>query len=402
MLCRPMAERCPYCGSIITRRKFELVKRRIAQDLEAKVKQQLATKTRLLEAANRRARQRIRAGLAKLNRQRRKLSVQFGQRLRNALAIERRKILNGLRRREIAVAAKERNFKTEVQRAVRLGVEARTIRVKRELQSMKRSVATVRRDALAEGAKSEKLRNMRKIVQLEQRVSGLQRELQDKSADELGEEGERDLAQILRRDFSGDSITRITKGERGADIRQIVKWQDRPCGTIIYESKNVKSWSNRFLTKAMRYKSQYNTPNVIIVSTAFPPKERWFCVRNDVPIIHPSKVAFLVPIIRDSILTLARSRLPEHEKASKMEELYRYIHSDEFQQKLNSLISSTENLRKLQTREKRAHASTWSKQDEEIGEIEGATSQIQGKVKAIIERVTPIPVITVRRQKPRS
>ncbi len=390
-----MGERCPYCGSIITRTKFELVKRRIAHDLEAKVKQQLTSKTRLLEADFRRKRQKIAAEHKNLNREKRELRAQFGQRLRDAVGIERRKILNGLRRREIAVVARERNFKIEVKRAVQREVATRTSRLTSELRSTKLSVSKVRRDSLTEGAKSEKLRNMRKIVQLEQRVSGLQRELQNKSADELGEEGERDLSQILRRDFPNDNITRISKGERGADIRQVVKWQDRPCGNIIYESKNVKSWSNTFLTKAMRYKSQYNTPNVIIVSTAFPPKERWFCVRNNVPIIHPSKVAFLVPIIRDSILTLAKSKLPEQERSSKMEELYRYMHSDEFQQKLNSLISSTENLRKLQANEKRAHATTWSKQDEEIGEIEQATSQIQSKVKAIIERVTPLPIITV-------
>lgn len=377
-----MVERCPYCGSIITRNKFELVKRRIAHDLKAKVTQELTTKTRLLEAERK-----------NLNREKRGLRAQYGRRLRNAVGIERRKILSGLRQREISVAAKERNLKSEVERTVKREVAARTVELTSELRSTKRSVAKVRMDALAEGGKSEKLRNMRKIAHLEQRVSGLQRELQNKSADELGEEGERDLSHILRRDFPGDNITRISKGERGADIRQVVKWQDRPCGSIIYESKNVKSWSNTFLTKAMRYKSQYNTPNVIIVSTAFPPKERWFCVRNNVPIVHPSKVAFLVPIIRDSILTLAKSNLPEQEKASKMEELYRYVHSDEFQQKLNSLISSIENLRKLQAKEKRAHATTWSKQDEEIGEIEHATSQIQSKVKAIIERVTPIPII---------
>ena len=226
----------------------------------------------------------------------------------------------------------------------------------------------------------------------------LQRELESRTSEEIGEAAEEDLLSVVRKEFPDDVVTRVSKGEPGGDVKQIVRWQGRPCGTIVYEAKNVKSWSNAYLNKAMRYRSQYNTPHVILVSTAFPGKEKMFCVKNKIPIIHPSKVAYLAPLIRESVIALATSRLPEQEKISKMEEIYQYLQSPEFQERVNDVLNATENLRKLQAREKRTHENMWSKEEEEIKWIQQATLQIQNKIKAITQRIQVLPILKIIRR----
>ena len=53
----------------------------------------------------------------------------------------------------------------------------------------------------------------------------------------------------LREAFQGDNITRIKKGEPGADIRHEVMHKGEVCGTILYDSKNRQLWQNAHAQK---------------------------------------------------------------------------------------------------------------------------------------------------------
>lgn len=67
---------------------------------------------------------------------------------------------------------------------------------------------------------------------LQNQVNDLQRTLDKKTADELGEGAEIDLYEALKAEFPGDRIERIGKGTVGADLHHVVLHNGRECGTI--------------------------------------------------------------------------------------------------------------------------------------------------------------------------
>jgi len=96
---------------------------------------------------------------------------------------------------------------------------------------------------------AEKSAAFEEKMKLSAKVEDLQRTLDKKTAEELGEGAEINLYEVLKKEFEGDRIERINRGQPGADIRHVVINNGKECGTIIYDSKNHNAWRNDFVTK---------------------------------------------------------------------------------------------------------------------------------------------------------
>ena len=75
----------------------------------------------------------------------------------------------------------------------------------------------------------------------------MEKQLQKKTANELGDGAEIDLFEALRESFPGDKITRIPKGQAGVDILHEVLYKGESCGKIIVDSKNRQRLGRRVL-----------------------------------------------------------------------------------------------------------------------------------------------------------
>jgi len=72
--------------------------------------------------------------------------------------------------------------------------------------------------AKLEAVNGEKAKTFAERQKLEEKLAGLQRQLQAKTAGELGEGAELDLFETLRAEFPHDRFSRLKKGTAGADI----------------------------------------------------------------------------------------------------------------------------------------------------------------------------------------
>ena len=96
-----------------------------------------------------------------------------------------------------------------------------------------------------------------KIVELEEKLKAqieLTKQMQEKqeqgSMQLQGEAQELAIEQYLKENFKLDDIAEIKKGANGADTFQIVKNDfNQPCGSIYYESKRTKTFSNSWIEK---------------------------------------------------------------------------------------------------------------------------------------------------------
>jgi len=122
--------------------------------------------------------------------------------------------------------------------------------VQRKVQE---SLAAVRDKAKAEAEDSLRA----KLSEREAQISGMQRQIEElsrkaeqKSQQLQGEASERELESLLRNRFPRDLIEPVPEGEFGGDILQRVQGPaGQLCGTILWESKRTKAWSDVWLTK---------------------------------------------------------------------------------------------------------------------------------------------------------
>jgi hypothetical protein len=108
--------------------------------------------------------------------------------------------------------------------------------------------ATIREMALKEADEQSRF----KMAEKEKTITDLQTKLQDalrkaeQGSQQLqGEVQELELESLLRSKFSRDNIEPVAKGEHGGDVLQRVFGPaGQLCGTILWESKRTKNWSD--------------------------------------------------------------------------------------------------------------------------------------------------------------
>jgi hypothetical protein len=223
------------------------------------------------------------------------------------------------------------------------------------------------------------------MSRLQSKVDDLNRQLEKKSGEQFGEEGELDLYAELVRAFPRDEIERIGRGVKGADILHTVMDGEREAGCIIYESKNVSTWSNTFITQAKKYRTQYETPYVMVACRVFPKKQRGMCVVDDMPVVEPRLAKTLASVMREGILEIAKLRLTKVGTDGKARELFAYVVGNEFQTRFRDMADAVDKLKDIQKAERTWHENQWTKESRLHAQIEGRHREVNAKLQLIVK-----------------
>jgi hypothetical protein len=124
--------------------------------------------------------------------------------------------------------------------------------IKAALANQAQRVALEKTKSAAVSAEREKF--FREKTKLEQQLGEVQKRLQQKTANELGNEAELDLFLELSHEFNDqklfkDQIERIKKGKEGSDIIHRVMHNAQICGSILLESKNTTRFMTAYISK---------------------------------------------------------------------------------------------------------------------------------------------------------
>lgn len=232
--------------------------------------------------------------------------------------------------------------------------------------------------------KKEAERN-RERERLQKKVSDLERQLKQSTANQLGDGAEIDLFEVLRDAFSDDKITRIGKGRPGADIRQEVMHRGLRAGVIVIDSKNRKAWQNKFVSKLRSDQMRAKADHAILSTPVFPSGEKELCIRENVIVVSPSRVAEIIRVLRTSIIKIHKLGLSATERAHKTAELYRFIQSEKYQQSFEEVSSLNEELLDLDVQEREQHQRMWKKRGTLLKRQQHSLSEIDVGVSAILE-----------------
>ncbi len=236
------------------------------------------------------------------------------------------------------------------------------------------------RDALnAEQAKhfeaKQKLQNM---------VDDLKRQLENKTALELGEGAEIDLFDALQETFRGDEITRIKRGASGADIRHVVRHNGKDCGLILYDSKNHKAWRNEFVVKLRDDQIADEADHAILATFAFPQGTGQVHIVDGIVLVNPARALAIAELVRRQVVQAHCLKLSNEDREQKSLELYSFITSERFGVLMTKIEATTDSLHQLDIAEQAAHNKTWTKRGQLLGNVAKAQADFRCEIERIV------------------
>ncbi|MBV8188898.1 MAG: DUF2130 domain-containing protein [Alphaproteobacteria bacterium] len=244
------------------------------------------------------------------------------------------------------------------------------------------------RDALerdkTDALNAEKARHAEETQKLTGKLETLTRQLEKKTAEELGEGAEVKLFDALKAEFDGDKIDRVGKGVSGADIIHIVMHNGRECGKIIYDSKNSTGWRDDYVTKLVQDQTAAKADYAVLSTFKFPSGAKQVEVRESIIIVNPARAVTIAQIIRKHLLQVHTLRLSKSERAEKMAALFDYVTSARCAHLLERIETHSDALLKLQEAEVKAHEKHWKQEGALLKNIQKVKAELTHELDTII------------------
>jgi hypothetical protein len=299
---------------------------------------------------------------------------------------------------EMNAVLKERDTKlAEAQKA-----QADLIKKERELDDAKREMdLTIQKQVQAEltgvreKAKKEaedsltlKVREKEEtIASMQRQIEELKRKAEQGSQQLQGEAQELELEATLRQKFPFDLIEPVGKGELGGDlVQRVAEPSGMVCGTILWEAKRTKSWSDGWLAKLREDKRAAKADLAMIVSHALPKGLEHFDHMEGVWVAHPRCAVAVAVALRQSLIELAAARLAGEGQQTKMEMVYRYLTGPRFKHRVEAIVEQFTTMQQDLDREKKATVRLWAKREEQIRSVIEATAGMYGDLQGIAGR----------------
>ena len=285
-----------------------------------------------------------------------------------------------LRRRERELEDKHKAFELEVER--RLGDERRKVE--------EATTQRVQQEQRLREAEKDK-----QIADMLRQIDDLKRKAEQGSQQTQGEVMELEMEQLLKATFPYDDIQPVAKGKPGADvIQRVFNKSGLPCGSIIWESKRTKHWSDPWITKLKDDQREAQADIAVIVSEVLPKDITLFAPRDGVWVTTYAAFPGLATALRESLIQVALTRLAVKGKDEKMEVLFTYLTGPEFRQRVEVIFETFTTMKTDLDKEKLIYTRQWAKREKQIARIIGNTAGMYGDLQGLIgESMQPIPAL---------
>lgn len=222
------------------------------------------------------------------------------------------------------------------------------------------------------------------IASMQTTIAELKQKAEQGSMQLQGEVQELELEKVLRAKFPHDVISEVPKGINGADCMQEVKDSSgRHCGTIIWESKRTKSWSDGWLPKLRDDQRTAKADIAILVSQVLPKDVTAFDFIDGVYVTELQTVLPLTIALRRSIIDIALARDTGEGQKTKMEILYKYMTGLQFRQRVQAIVEAFTTMSEDLFRERKAVTKAWAKREEQIQNVMESTVGMFGDIQGI-------------------
>ena len=182
-----------------------------------------------------------------------------------------------------------------------------------------------------------------------------------------GDVQEIELEKALRERFPRDQIESVKSGARGADILQMVMSDSgQLCGTILWESKRVRNWSDKWIDKLIEDKQAAKADVAVIVTDALPEHVQHMGGVRGILITTFPLAACLAETLRVNMALLAQTRLALSGQDDQKSRIFQYFTSPQFHERIATIVEQFQQMQADLAREKAAMNRTWAKREKQM------------------------------------
>lgn len=383
--------KCPHCGEDIN------VSDLLRHEIEIEFNQKLTQEKAILQKQNEQKQKVLDETLAVIKQKEINLENEINQRikiqkdeLKRQLEIDNLEFINALKQ-EILQKSKqisELNLKnleieqlklenTQIQERIKKEYE---IEINKKLIAQKNEIqkSILEQNELILKEKDEQLNR------LKLQISNMKTQMEQGSVQSWGEAQELAIEQWLESNFPLDSIQEIKKGEKGADCIQIVNTRDMvKCGSIYYESKRTKEFSNNWIDKLKSDMRERSVDIGVLVTAVMPKGMERMGLYEGIWICSYDEFKSLSAILRENIISLARLKSNNTNKAEKMNMLYSYLTSNEFKMNVEAIVDGFSSMQNDLNKEKNAMQRIWKAREKQIEKVRESAISMYASLQGI-------------------
>ncbi len=205
------------------------------------------------------------------------------------------------------------------------------------------------------------------VSELRRQIDELKRKAEQGIPQIRGEVMELQLEELLRQHFPTDVIEPIPVGTHGGDVLQHVRdGAGQECGTILWESKRTKCWSDGWLPKLRDDQRTAKAELAVLTSVEMPEGLATFDFVDGVWITSQSCLVGLAAALRAGLMEVARTRRALEGKQTKVELLYNYLSSVEFCRRIEGIVEAFTTMKQDLDSEKRSMQRIWAKREKQL------------------------------------
>lgn len=222
------------------------------------------------------------------------------------------------------------------------------------------------------------------IASMQQKIEELKRKAEQGSQQLQGEAQELVIEDALRARFPLDLIEPVGKGEFGGDVLQrVVNTSGQVCGSILWESKRTKAWSDGWLTKLKGDQRAAGADLALIVSQTLPKPIETFDQIDGVWVTGSKCAMAVAGALRESLILMSSVKAAGEGQATKSALMYDYLTGPRFRHRVEAIIERFSEMQDDLNKERRATMRQWAKREQQIQAVIDTTSGLYGDLQGI-------------------
>jgi hypothetical protein len=284
--------------------------------------------------------------------------------------------LQEARETELALLQAKAELQAETQNAV--------LTARRELEHDREQIRRSAQQQFLEEHRLNVAEKNKQLMDLRQQIEELKQKAEQGSQQLQGAVQEIELKKTLCDRFPKDQIRAFKTGSRGGDlIQQVVTDSGQYCGTILWESKRTRRWSDKWIEKLLKDTESVKADLAVIVTNALPDDVVHMGAKRGVLLTTLALAPCLASTLRVTMAFLAQTRVALAGQDDQKSRVFHYFLSPEFVNRLNSIAHQFEQMQTDLAREKTAITKCWARRESQIAAIAFSTAKFAGELRAL-------------------
>jgi hypothetical protein len=229
------------------------------------------------------------------------------------------------------------------------------------------------------------------IKSMQVQIENLKRRAESGSQEAQGEALEGALQDMLQQTFPFDRIEEVKKGQRGADVLQVVRNNTgKECGKILWESKYTKDFQKGWIEKLKKDQQEAGAEIAVITTITLPKEIKNFGPFENVWITNFASAAGLSAALRMGLINAAREKALTDNQETLKDIIYKYVTGREFAMQIRAVAEAFIRMQGDLNKEKRAMERVWKSREKQIETVLSNITGIRGSLEGYVgQKILP-------------